>query len=473
MDENSQFKHKHNSATSLCSRRLMFNALVIFLCSCIGSYIGLMVATTKKSQEIRKRYLDGDVRLETPQIVNSYNIESFGQIGYEIEDNVTILNQTENFENSSFQNSTEIEGLVQKLENSAELEILTKSETNLFPTSTTPAPITTSLFGSIHFLDHYDTSSSVVCCYGSNNNPGSSFKFAPEDRQDFMLFSSQFENYKKSSEISSTLKSHITPQLVTAISEKYFNQHINNMKYFMKHFPNRKIVVYDLGLTREQAFYLYTSPSYYYRHFDFVKYPSHVRDLSNFAWKAFLWAEVLSEFGAIAWFDADTVFVEDFDAILEKYVKNKENQGKDSSCILFYSEQSNFTNLEKTSEQVLKYFPMKKDSNHILLDRSEILPEIVSSENGEDEVEKVANDRVVPSTVLNVNQDQVIQYSSMFQISRKKRQAEQEQNNSSDFINNSNFDSRFQLQAGAVILYNSNECRTNIIEWLLICAATV
>ena len=504
MEETSRFKQ----VRPFCSRRLMFNAIVIFLCSCIGSYIGLMVATTNKSQEIRKRYLDGEVKLRTPQIVNSYNIDTFGQVGYEIEDDG---NQTISDIDGSQQNPLNETLENAKTENESPSEKQNLSFTTEFNATdvTTPLPLSKprSLFGMIHFLDHADETSSV-CCFGSDEQPGASFKFAAEDKAEFVLFNSSFSQYQQSTAISNNLQFHITPQLVTAISEEYFDQHISNMKYFAKHFPNRKVVVYDLGLTREQAFYLYTSPTYYYRHFEFSKYPQHVRYLKNFAWKAFLWVEVLAEFGAVAWFDADTLFQEDLDEVMKKYLKNR---GSDASCVLFYSEQSNFTNFDRTHPDVYKYFPKvgvqvnkisvgdvhsepgfqesdteiqqigdfnevkfkfdendenaDPDAEHIyfldnvknknLTDPNEIPPdEFISPETLSDERKKS----------LNVNGDHDIQYSGMFARKRKRRELGN--------YKESKLITTRQLQAGAVILFNSDKCRTNIFEWLLVCAAT-
>ena len=135
------------------------------------------------------------------------------------------------------------------------------------------------------------------------------------------------ENYKNSAEVNIQ---KTKPVPITALSENYFEIFEISVKNFQKWHPGRKIVVYDLGLSAENANFLKENGHIFvYKKFIFEnnsKYPEHVKNLDNFAWRNIIWAEALTEFGAIIWFDASTKFTRNTDSLVE----NMQEQG---NCI--------------------------------------------------------------------------------------------------------------------------------------------
>lgn len=185
-------------------------------------------------------------------------------------------------------------------------------------TSTTTATTTTeetTTTEPIYFdnrIHNYAKFPDTYCCYGSEPSIGLQIQKTPQ--KDELLTS-----YISSHAIPQSLQFQVKPTLITAFSSDMFDGHITTLKSIMKYFPQQVLVVYSLGLSDDQSFYLTNSPLYDYREFDFSKYPEHVKDLSNFAWKALIWVEALKEFGSIAWFDSDMVFSDDYNDMIENY----------------------------------------------------------------------------------------------------------------------------------------------------------
>jgi hypothetical protein len=80
------------------------------------------------------------------------------------------------------------------------------------------------------------------------------------------------------------------------------------------------VVAVDLGLTpADRARLVRRFPWCQRRAFDVRSYPPHVRDLTNFAWKPILLADLVAACqGALVWFDSATLFHGPLDAIAER-----------------------------------------------------------------------------------------------------------------------------------------------------------
>lgn len=111
------------------------------------------------------------------------------------------------------------------------------------------------------------------------------------------------------------------PVLITA-SYKFMYKHLRNfVGSSILHESDRKIVVYDLGLSDEQRRELETIQNIKIIHFNFDKYPTHVKELSNFAWKPLVIQDALQNFQTIVYIDSGLEIIsnlEEIDEILQK-----------------------------------------------------------------------------------------------------------------------------------------------------------
>lgn len=102
----------------------------------------------------------------------------------------------------------------------------------------------------------------------------------------------------------SSLEFNLDLDFVTASSANHFNLSRGLIKHLRLHNPTNKIIYYDLGLHEEQVCFLQLVGFTYwchfkvkelktwckveYRRFEFEKYPPHVKNLMNYAWKVLI-----------------------------------------------------------------------------------------------------------------------------------------------------------------------------------------
>src|SRR5690606_20261451 len=111
------------------------------------------------------------------------------------------------------------------------------------------------------------------------------------------------------------------PVLITASYKFMYNRLRNFIGSSILHEKDRKIVVYDLGLSDEQRIELETLENIKIIHFNFDKYPTHVKDLNNFAWKPLVIQDALQYFQSILYIDSGLEIIsnlEEIDKILQK-----------------------------------------------------------------------------------------------------------------------------------------------------------
>uniref|UniRef100_A0A0K0EZ03 Nucleotide-diphospho-sugar transferase domain-containing protein n=1 Tax=Strongyloides venezuelensis TaxID=75913 RepID=A0A0K0EZ03_STRVS len=100
----------------------------------------------------------------------------------------------------------------------------------------------------------------------------------------------------------------LEPVIVTALSQNHFIESLSLFESIRRYLPNTKIIVYDLGFDDETIKKVKAICNVKYRKFNFDKYPSHVRNLHLYSWKAIVIAETLRDFKSIWYADASVKF---------------------------------------------------------------------------------------------------------------------------------------------------------------------
>jgi len=144
-----------------------------------------------------------------------------------------------------------------------------------------------------------------ICCYRDpsdiNNNVGRPFPMTDYIRNIWF-------KYMRSAPVNiKTTK----PVAVTALSDSHMKEFEMRISSFLAKHPGKKVLIFDLGLSKENIKRIKAKGHQYaYRKFDFGKYPEHVKNLENFAWKILVWAEVLEHYGALIYFDTSIEWTE-------------------------------------------------------------------------------------------------------------------------------------------------------------------
>ncbi|XP_072051308.1 uncharacterized protein [Amphiura filiformis] len=108
--------------------------------------------------------------------------------------------------------------------------------------------------------------------------------------------------------------------IVTATSQNHLGEAKGMIATAQRHMPNTKIIVYDLGLTPDGVKKVDKMCNVEVRKFPFERYPPHVKNIHNYAWKPLLILESLKEFGAIFYGDSSVRFLDTLQ-ILYPYLK--------------------------------------------------------------------------------------------------------------------------------------------------------
>ena len=139
---------------------------------------------------------------------------------------------------------------------------------------------------------------------------------------------------------------------VTAASSNHFGELMPNVKFFPTHFPEKKLFFYDIGLDESQASQLKKLPYVTYRKFDFNKYPPHIKNLMNYAWKILIIGELLAEFDGVMWFDTSVRIYGDVNHVLERLVHFK------SGILFFLKIIGGHSIAAATDPGMIEYFPL-------------------------------------------------------------------------------------------------------------------
>ena len=92
--------------------------------------------------------------------------------------------------------------------------------------------------------------------------------------------------------------------VVKAISSNHFDEAQDGIASIQQFYPAVNIIVYNLGLTKEQVKNLTTSCNVHVYDFPYKRYPPHVRSLRNYAWKPLLLGELSQDYEVIFYSDA-------------------------------------------------------------------------------------------------------------------------------------------------------------------------
>lgn len=96
------------------------------------------------------------------------------------------------------------------------------------------------------------------------------------------------------------------PVFITAFDKSHFVEGKGIIRMFHQRLlmHNYSLAIYDLGLTDQQAVLMQRNCKCFYRKLNFSHYPSHVKQLHNYAFKPIVIQEALYEFGFVFWMDA-------------------------------------------------------------------------------------------------------------------------------------------------------------------------
>ncbi|PIO61483.1 hypothetical protein TELCIR_16993, partial [Teladorsagia circumcincta] len=93
------------------------------------------------------------------------------------------------------------------------------------------------------------------------------------------------------------------PVFVTAMSDNHSKEGLTLIANIRKLWPQRKILIYDLGLSSRSLKELEVKCLLEIRKFPFANFPSYVKNLGEFRWKPLIIAMTLKEFGAVWYMD--------------------------------------------------------------------------------------------------------------------------------------------------------------------------
>ena len=139
--------------------------------------------------------------------------------------------------------------------------------------------------------------------------------------------------------------------LVTGSSSNHFEELLTHIDRVPLVFPEKTLIVYDLGLSKEEVKRLRNISFVEYRKFNFIRYPEHVENLHTYAWKALIVQEVLNQYGGVMWMDSSIILTRNITYLLERMVKLQ-------TGFLFYLPGAEHSIVSATHPQMLEYLPM-------------------------------------------------------------------------------------------------------------------
>ena len=110
---------------------------------------------------------------------------------------------------------------------------------------------------------------------------------------------------------------------------------------------------YDLGLKTSEATEISKESRIEYRKFDFSRYPAHVKNLHNYAWKPLIIQQLLAEFDGVLWFDSSIRFKRNMTHLKERMVRY-------NSGFQYYVGATGHSIVSATHPRMMKYFPMER-----------------------------------------------------------------------------------------------------------------
>ena len=90
---------------------------------------------------------------------------------------------------------------------------------------------------------------------------------------------------------------------MTAFSSSHYREALDMVGSVQKYLPHTKIIVYDIGLSTPERGKVAKFCNVEVRSFDFKKYPPHVKNIKNYAWRPFMIRELAEEYDIILYGD--------------------------------------------------------------------------------------------------------------------------------------------------------------------------
>ena len=140
---------------------------------------------------------------------------------------------------------------------------------------------------------------------------------------------------------------------VTGASSNHFGEFKGHLQSFLTNFPRNKLMFYDLGLKTSEATEISKESRIEYRKFDFSRYPAHVKNLHNYAWKPLIIQQLLAEFDGVLWFDSSIRFKRNMTHLKERMVRYK-------SGFQYYVGATRHSIVSATHPRMIEYFPMER-----------------------------------------------------------------------------------------------------------------
>ena len=141
---------------------------------------------------------------------------------------------------------------------------------------------------------------------------------------------------------------------VCGASSNHFGEFMGNIGFFPKEFPGIKLMFYDIGLDDAQASQIKSLPYVIFRKFNFSKYPEHVKNLLNYAWKLLLIQELLSEFDGVMWFDTSVTIHGNLSGVLARMAHFK------SGSLFYLQIKGGHSTAGATNPGMIEYFPLSR-----------------------------------------------------------------------------------------------------------------
>lgn len=149
------------------------------------------------------------------------------------------------------------------------------------------------------------------------------------------------------------------PQVVTYTSDNHWSETDSHLPTLLDQFDN--VVIYTLGLknkTISEALGKYGSKIQFIK-FDRSKYPSHLHNLKNYAFKGAIWADAVMRFGWCLFLDASVFLRGDVMAGLRDSMFNKEETNR--VCFKYVIQDAWLDIFASTRENLYDYFPVPQD----------------------------------------------------------------------------------------------------------------
>ncbi|XP_078350856.1 uncharacterized protein LOC144635649 [Oculina patagonica] len=159
------------------------------------------------------------------------------------------------------------------------------------------------------------------------------------------------DSFKKNPVNTTSIASLPKIALATGASSNHFDELLAHIDKVPVVFPNRTLIVYDLGLNETEIKTLREINFVEYRKFNFTRYPKHVKDLHTYAWKPLILQQLLCQYGGAMWMDSSIVLTRNITYLLQRMVRLQ-------TGFLFYLPGAGHSIASATHPQMLQYLPM-------------------------------------------------------------------------------------------------------------------